>query len=389
MLLYLFIFIIPVIAYLSGGAVNRNRTFLICYVGALALFVGLSDMFGGYDRYIYGAIFDSIANGVSSGLGYGMIGSLTVYEPAYSALSFLISLITENRYIYIYIVTMIIYLCIYKSFEKNMTNYPLAMIIFLGMVFFFTFTYLRQVLAFCVAWLGLNFLIDGNKWKFFGIVLLVALLHKSGIVFAGLYFIPLKKWRPEVVLGILSFCAILGLSGLTGALYDAFTNISTVEAMGNYTTEGSARIAYLLEVVFFVAIILKNYSKIESTRKNLIFLNMAWSFCAMLLLFMRSSDGGRIAWFFTLGIIYIVTLISTTDNFKKKMKNSMGSLMIVIMLLLYVRVYIAWQRYDNLYPYKTFLTEGHRYPDYTWERYEYDHRYDQDKFYRPAFRFIK
>lgn len=63
--------------------------------------------------------------------------------------------------------------------------------------------------------------------------------------------------------------------------------------------------------------------------------------------------------------------------------------MVAVMLALYVRVYFAWQNYNNLYPYKTFLTNGYRVPDYSWERYEYDHGYDQDKFYRPAFRFLK
>lgn len=116
---------------------------------------------------------------------------------------------------------------------------------------------------------------------------------------------------------------------------------------------------------------------------------MAWCFCAMLLLFVRSSDGGRVAWFFTLGIIYTVTLICTTADNHRRVKNGFGMLIIAVMLALYIRVYNSWQVYNNLYPYKTFLTDGHRYPDYSWERYEYDHRYDQDKFHRPAFRLPK
>lgn len=389
MWLYLIIFMIPVLAYVHGNAENRNKVFLALYLGALALFVGLADMFGGYDRYIYGDVFDSIADGVTYGMDYKFISALSFYEPGYSALSYIIALVTENRYIYIFIVTMIMYYCFYKAFERNMTNYPLALIIFLGMVFFFTFTYLRQVLAFAVAWLGVTYLIEGKKWKFFAVVLLVALLHKSGIVFAGLYFMPMKKWSPGTVIMILAFCALIGFSGATGALYDAFTNVSAMESMNNYSTNSGLRIAYFLEVAFFVWIILSNYDKITPTRRNLIFLNMAWAFCALLLLFIRSSDGGRLAWFFTLGIIYVVTLICTTSKMLSRQKNLLGLFMIGIMLALYVRVYYAWEPYDNLYPYKTFLSDGHRSPDYSWERYEYDHGYDDDKFYRPAFRFLK
>ncbi len=389
MWLYLIISFIPVVFYMRGEAVNRERSFLLLYTAGLALFVGLSDMFGGYDRYIYGEVFDGIANNVTTGSSYGLIMSFRFYEPGYTALSYLIALFTENRYIYIFIVTMIMYYCFYKAFEKNMTNYPLAMIIFLGMVFFFTFTYLRQVLAFAVAWLGVTYLIEEKKWKFFAIVLLVALLHKSGIVFAGLYFMPLKKWQPKTIIFILAICSALGFSGVTGSLYDVFANVSEMESLNNYSTTSGLRVAYFLEAAFFSWIILANYNKIEPTRRNLIFLNMAWAFCAMLLLFIRSSDGGRVAWFFTLGIIYIITLICTTNDFKRRAKTAMGPLMISVMLLLYIRVYNSWQNYNNLYPYKTFFTNGHRYPDYTWERYEYDHNYDQDKFYRPAFRFLK
>lgn len=388
MWLYLIIFFIPVLAYADGDAVNRNKTFLAYYLGALALFVGLSDMFGGYDRYIYADVFDSIANGITYGLRYDTIAALTYFEPGYSSLSLLIALFSANRYIYILTITLIMYFCFYKAFSKNMTNYPLAIIIFLGMAFFFSFTYLRQVLAFSVAWVGVNYLIEGKKWKFFIIALIVASLHKSGVVFAGLYFMPTKKWEPSKVIAILAVCAIVGFSGITSSLYDAYASISTM-SMNGYNADSGARIAYFLEVAFFVCIILSNYKKIDPSRHNLIFLNMSWAFCAILLLFIRSSEGGRIAWYFTLGIIYTITLIRTTARNRKKIKNSLGIVMITVMLLLYVRVYVAWQNGYYLYPYKTFLTNGHRNPDPLWSHFEYDHRYDNDKFYRPAFRFPK
>lgn len=386
MLLYLIIFIIPVLAYVTGGAENRNKAFLVCYMGALALFVGFGDMLGGYDRYIYGEVFEGIASVVPNGVRAENVPALTYFEPGYTALNYAIGCITANRYIYILIVTLLIYYCMYRAFEKNFQNYPLAMILFLGMVFFFTFTYLRQVLAFSVAWLGVSYLVEKKRWKFFLIVLTVALLHKSGIIFAILYFLPVRKLKPATVIVILAICAIVGFSGITGALFDAFNDVSDNVNARVYNTDSSVRAAYFLEVIFFAWIILANYKKIDTNRRNIIFLNMAWCFCAMLLLFIRSSDGGRVAWFFTMGIIYTVSLVCTTDNFHAKVKNGFGMLLIAVMLALYVRVFNSWQVYNNLYPYKTFLTDGHRYPDYSWQRYEYDHRYDKDKFHKPAFR---
>ena len=394
MWLYLIIFAIPLFAFLNGNAVNRSKRFLVGYTAFLALFVGIADMFGGYDRYIYGEVFDSIADDVTNGSNVFTSYAFLFYELGFSLLTFLIALITENRYVYILIITLIVYFNLYKTFERHFTNYPIAFILFLGMTFFFTFTYLRQVVAFSFGWLSIKYLLDNKRTYFFLMVALVAFMHKSGIVFAGLYFMPIKKWKPNVVRNILILCGLVGLTGITGSFYDAALASGIVAEQGNdYGTNGSARIAYILEVVFFAWIILKNYEKIEPTRENLIFLNMAWAFCAFLLLFVRSSDGGRVAWFFTMGIVYIVTLIATTGQSRnlsaKRMRSNVGTLMIVVMLLLYVRVYNAWQATNNLYPYKTFFTDGHRFPDYSWEFYEYDHGYDEDKFHRPAFRFMK
>lgn len=392
MWLYLIIFAIPFIAYIKGKDVNRSKTFLMCYTAFLALFVGMSDMFGGYDRYIYGEIFDDIADAITSEKNPLLSAGFLMYEVGYSLLSTLIAYVTENRYIFILTLTLIIYFNIYKVFARHFTNYPLAFIIFLGMVFFFTFTYLRQVVAFTFAWMSIKYLLDGKRLKFFLMIIITALMHKSGIVFAVLWFMPIKKWKPNQVILILLGCAVVGLSGITSGLYDAVMASGIIADQGNeYSAEGTARVAYVLEVIFFVWIILKNYNRIEANRQNIIFLNMAWAFCGFLLLFVRSLDGGRVAWFFTIGIVYTITLIATTNQIKglRLARNKVAPLMIVVMLAMYVRVYNSWQFFNNLYPYKTFLTNGYRTPDYTHQHYEYDNQYDRDKFYRPAFRFLK
>lgn len=398
MLLYLIIFIIPVLAYMIGPQENRNKHFLQIYMLALTLFVGFADMMGGYDRYIYGEVFDRIADGVTMGDEIVTLREFQHFEIGYSTLSYLIALVTENRYIYIFIVTMLIYFFMYKAFEHSMNNYPMAMIIFLGMVFFFTFTYLRQVLAFSIAWFGIRYFVEKKWFKFLLVCAIVTLLHKAGIVFLGILLVPIRKWNPMTIIFILLICAAIGLSGVTGHLYDTFSEISEIQMRNNYDTDNGMRIAYMFEVAFFAWIILTSYNKIAPTRKNLIFLNMAWSFCAILLLFMKSSDGGRVAWFFTLGIIYIITLICTNSQINSNLRASqimvknqqmLSFLMVILMMGLYLRVYIAWQQYNNLYPYKTFLTDGYRSPDFSRESHEYDYSYDLDKFYRPAFRFLK
>ena len=155
MWLYLLIFFIPVFSYLSfNPGRNQYSSFLFLFLLGLSLFVGFSDMFGGYDRYIYGEIFDNIADvttikgDYSDSLLYNFYSS----EIGYTLLNVLISFFTENRYIFILIVTLIIYTLLFVSIKKYTVNYPLATILFLGLWFFFTFTYLRQVLGATIVW---------------------------------------------------------------------------------------------------------------------------------------------------------------------------------------------------------------------------------------------
>ena len=394
MWIYILFFLVAFMAFCGGGKENRSKVFLMIYTGALALFVGCSDMLGGYDRYIYAELFDSMANDINFGLPMTSSYAFAFYEVGYSFIAWMCAHITENRYIYILIVTLLIYFNIYKTFERHATNYPFAFIVFFGMMFFFTFTYLRQVIGVSVAWLRIRYLLDRKRVMFFAMMIVVALIHKSGIVFAAMYFIPIRKYSKGFVILALLACAVVGMSGFTATLYDVYMESrDELEFMGSnlgyqtgYSEIQGSRIAYLLEVLFFAGLILLNYDKIKPTRENMIFLNMAWCFCALLLLFIRSENGGRMAWLFAFGIIYIVTLIATAKNESSSAVSPIGLMASVVFFALYLRILIFWG--VTLAPYKTFFSNGSRQGDFIYEQYEYDHRYDEDKFYRPAFRFI-
>ncbi len=385
MWLYLTIFFIPILYYLFNPKGWKKTKFLVWMMFFLAFFVGLTDMFGGYDRYIYGELFDNIADAKSAGdnpfksTGFQFYGS----EFGYGTICVIISYFTKNRYIFILIVTIIIYTLLYLSLKKYTTNYPYAVILFFGLWFFFTFTYLRQVLGVTVCWLAIEYAIKQDKIRFFFIALLGATIHNSALVFLPVYFFSQKKFSKIQVLSVMFICFLIGLTNIAGVLQNTYISFNTVAAYHEYLgmmddNEGSFRLAYAIETVFFLFIILSNYHLFSNSRKRLTFLNMALMFCAILLLFIRSENGGRIAWYYMIGLISTITFIVHG----KGVNPLLSKILIVICLLLYLRIYNSWQRFNCLYPYKTFLTNGHRTPDFTYERYEYDERYDKDKFYR-------
>ena len=387
MWLYLLIFFIPVFFFLSTTqGRNQHGSFLFLFLLGLSLFVGFSDMFGGYDRYIYGEFFDNIADvttmkgDYSDSLFYNFYSS----EIGYTFLNVLISFFTENRYIFILIVTLIIYICLFISLRKYTENYPLAVILFLGLWFFFTFTYLRQVLGATIVWLGIQYVIDRKFLKFLIVFLIGFSMHNSAIIFFPLYFIPIRKFSPRLIVGVMLVLLILGITSLPNLLFEVYESSSIVERHADYNASGGLRIPYVLEAFFFLYLILKNYKFIPTDKSRIVMLNMSLLFCGILLLFVRSENGGRLSWYYMIGIISTITSICT---YKINIKNKVPLFLIGLSLFLYLRIYTGWQVYLNLYPYKTFFTNGFRAGDFRWENCEYNHEYDNDKFCRKVFRF--
>ena len=362
---------------------ETNVVPLVVYMTGLGLFVACADMLGGYDRYIYGEVFDQYSIMVRTGGDLTQTAGYTLYKTEWLFLAFnqLMAYVTINRYIFIFAIIIIIYTLLFFSIKQYCDDYPFAVILFLGLWFFFTFTYLRQVTATTIGWLAIHYSINRKPIPFFAIVLLAYGFHNSAIVLAPLYFVPQKKFnQPTIILGMI-VCLMTGMSNILISIIgeaDAFTDTARVEQNINVISEGSFRVAYFIEAVFFITLILWQYDLFEEhDPKQITLLNMAIIFCAILLLFVRSENGGRMAWIYMIGILATISYIAKNSEF-----TVIRSGIIIMSLLLFLRIFFAWQWSNNLYPYKTFFTDGHRDPDLIHEWYEYDPRYDEDKFYK-------
>ena len=81
-----------------------------------------------------------------------------------------------------------------------------------------------------------------------------------------------------------------------------------------------------------------------------------------------------------MGIIGTLTYLVKVNK-KGEFVNSLY----VVILLLFLRFVVFWGILVS--PYKSFLTDGHRANDPIFMQFEYDERYDKDKFYRKAIDF--
>lgn len=377
MIPYLLVFVIALAYYLSSQGNRQSSGALLCFFAYLAIFIGLGDMIGGYDRYIYGEVFDTIADEIRSDdpdvgrILYLVQGS----EYGYFYWNIFVSLFTKNRYIFILVTTLTCYALYYRAFKNYMEDYPLACILFLGLFYYFTMTYLRQVMAVGIAWQGLKYIWE-KDYRFFLYVIVGYLFHSSALIFAPVFFVPLKQYPKSVITSLLFVCLLIGLTPLPSSLLSDAT-----ESMGKGSYEAQDqgfRIEYVLEAVFFVWIFFKNYKRIDDDDpKKLAFLNMSFVFCGMLLVFMRFGQGGRLGWYYMFGLIYTLTHLANMPRAYTWMKP----FVIAVSAALFLRITIAWMPLNV--PYKTFLTNGQPAGDgSTYSLYEYDEGYQRDKFYR-------
>lgn len=385
--IYFLVFAVCLLYYLVAGGNKRwakDGRLLAIFFLYLALFVGLGDMIGGYDRYIYGESFDYIADVTWGNRTYASAMYLiNGVEYGYFIWQVLVSFITMNRYIFILFTTFLIYALLYKSFVKYIDNYPFACIVFLGLMFFFTMTYLRQMIAIGIVWQGIEHIWKRNAVRFFLYVALAATFHTAVLIFGIIYFIPLKKYSKKTITLSLIVCLLIGLTPIPNIIIASAGE--TTGKVGDYTEQDQGfRIEYVLEVVFFIFIIFKNYSFIREDKKNLTFLNMCYTLCAILFIFMRFGQGGRFAWPFFLGIFYILSKLL----YMRRISSINRGLVIIVFFALFSRINNAWA--PQQVPYKTFLFNGEPAGDgVIYSKYEYDYDYTIDKFYKPAFTFLK
>lgn len=379
MYIYVIIFLLVVISYfntLPKGGLSK-RSFWV-FMAGLCLFVGLSDMLGGYDRYIYGELFDELAYIFRSDRSIEDAVIFLKYpkEPGYIVWNWIVATITTNRYIFIFLTTILMYFLFYKGMVKNVKNFGIALILFLGLFFFFTFTYLRQTIAVGIIWCSYRYITERKLLKFIFFIVLAASFHNSAIIFFPMYFLCNKMpTKNQIVVGGCIFLGI-GMTGIPSILFEIYGSTSDMESRAlQYMNDSYGwRIDYIVEALFFIVYLIHNYDNFQKDKTSIMCFNIALAFCAILLLFTKSLNGGRLGWPFLLGLISILSQ-TISNAFTTRSISLIG-----LSFLLYIRILILWG--ILLYPYKTFLTPGVREGDFIHWRYEYDNNYDYDKLYK-------
>lgn len=375
---YIILFVITtILAWFYSGNTKVAKSLFFPFCLSIGLFVGLADMLGGYDRYIYSEVFQDMHESVTKGI---LFSEEFLYffgkEPVYGVINDFIAFFTPNRYIFILVYTLFLYIVYAANFYRYTKNPFFALLIFEGLMFFFTFTYLRQVLAAGIVWFAIPYVAQRSFKKYLLFIVLATLIHNSAAYMILLYFIPRRKFEKKYIVIFMLTLLIIGISGVTKFVFSVSGDVVSNARIAGYadTAEIGFRIEYVIEATLFLSILLLNYKRIDDDALSLTLANVYLMFCGVLLFFCKSSDGGRIAWHCLIGIIVILERLC-----RPKSAVALKSFITVMCFVLFYRILSAWG--ILLYPYKTFLTPGIRQGDFIEEAYEYDHAYDHDKLY--------
>ncbi|WP_262502744.1 EpsG family protein [Prevotella scopos] len=131
---YLVLFLFTaILAWAHNGETKVSKSFFFAFCLCIGLFVGLADMLGGYDRYIYSEVFERMHESISEGVVFSQsFLSFFGKEPVYGLINDLIAFFTPNRYVFILVYTLALYVVYAINFYKNTKNPFFALLIFEG-----------------------------------------------------------------------------------------------------------------------------------------------------------------------------------------------------------------------------------------------------------------
>ena len=377
MSVYFVLYLVILFSVINESRISKQhdykKTLLLMFF--TSLIVGFRDMIGGYDLYIYGEFFDSF---FKNNISYHQLPSITLFEPGYVLYNYLINTITNNRYLFFLTSSVIAYLLFYSSLKKYAPYIYFSFFIFFCKYFFFTFVYVRQVLAVGVAWYSLKYIYDKSLLKFVGVVMIAASLHTSALLFLPLYYIVKVKISSKQIIYIFIVSLILGLTPFIKMIFSVIGNTFQIDKANSYAEGGMSgtNVFYLIEAFLITVSIVKLRDQLYSQKLLICLTNILICYISISLLTLREATANRLTWFFLIGYVGLIPVIC------KLLQNKISGIkyfVIIYFSLMFFRLLILWDGGDML-PYKTFFQDFNR--NGRWEYLEYDHEYNANKFYK-------
>jgi hypothetical protein len=328
-----------------------QKTWYYFVISVFTLFAGFRDMIGGYDVYIYAAVYEATKEFI---LGYD------AFDYGYRLLYLFLRLFSEDRHFMFFMVGMLYYVVQAYVIKKHSPLFYLSLFIIFCKFYLMSFVYLRQELAMVVCWLSIPYILDRKYIKFFGLMAVAFLFHKSALLFLPLYFIAPIKFPKLGILLISVVTLFLSLTPLSDFLLEQL--ISDTEALARvekyYANSTGVNPFYLIEAGILIFILLYYKSYFYSSKHKTLIANGFFLYILVTLFSVKNGAFIRFNWYYLFFIAVGLTYpILATKGLKTKGLIKFGILL--YFSLLFFRSLTSWDAGD-LMPYKTIFEDYDR-----------------------------
>ena len=333
-----------------------NMTWYYTITGILLIFTGLRDMIGGYDVYIYAAIYEATVSRIFEFNGF---------EYGFKLLYVSLKSLNDDRHFMFFSIASIFFVSQSYVLKKYSPLFYLSLFIIFCKFFLMSFIYLRQELAMVVCWLAIPYVIKKQYVMYFGFMLIAFLMHKSALLFLPFYFFSMIRFSKLQIILITTATLFLSLTPLVdqfiislgdGGLEEAS---DTVDRVVKYHSQSKGiNPFYLVESFMLLGVLLFFKNKFYENSKTIALANGFFLYILVTVFSVKNGAFIRFNWYF---LVFVAIMLSYVVFYIKdeKIKQLVNFIIILYFSLLFFRLLINWD-FGDLMPYKTIFEEGSR-----------------------------
>lgn len=328
----------------DGQQIYRVKMgFVFVIVGYIVFFAGFRDKV--LDTGTYIATFDALPSEFEGLFSY--LNSIDGDQGFYFLAGLFKMFISNEHYAWLFFLAAISCICIFRTLYKYSVDFPLAAYLFIATT---TFSWLmngtRQFLVASILFGFVDWLIEGKKFRYAFLALLLATIHSSAVFVA---FIVLFISSEEIFGKKMLFFMILTIIG-TYYSESLFSFLGTISESMNYeetmTLAGGSNIIRLLEALIPVLIVLVNYKNVKNIAPRFIKVAINMSLVGACFYFASTFTNGilvgRMPIYFTIYNLYLLPW-AIRNCFTKESRKIVWILCVVCYLAyFYYQMCIAW-----------------------------------------------
>lgn len=312
--------------------------------------VGLRDMIGGFDVYIYGELFE---------VPLELLLSYTSVEYGYILWYAFLKLFSDNRHFMFMVMAFVLFFFQFRIYKKYSPLLLFALFIFFAKFFLMSFVYLRQGTAMALLTFAIPLALEKKYIKYFILVAIAFTIHRSSIMFLPFIFVANRNFTTAQFFVFISIAILIAITPLNNFLFGFLGDkIDDAKVAVYVAQETSVNIFYFAEVMVLVVILLQYKDEFYKNPITRMIANGLFMYILVSLIGLTNPSFIRFCWyylpFFVLGITYFIFFQQNSGRLKL-----FKATFLLYFSLLFFRLLILYDDGD-LMPYKTIFEDYDR-----------------------------